>query len=194
MSIRKPQYPINPLFTKRWSPRAMSGELLSTTELMSLFEAARWAPSSYNNQPWRFLYALKNTEYWDLFFNLLVPANQVWVKNGAVLIVVLSRNAFEYNNKPSRTHSFDAGSAWENLALQGADSNLVIHALEGFDYDKARQQLSVPDDYTIEAMIVVGKPGSLDVLPEQLQEKEVPSDRKLVEQIIAEGKFNDSLK
>ncbi|MBA3954584.1 nitroreductase family protein [Candidatus Dependentiae bacterium] len=194
MNPRIPDYPINPLFIKRWSPRAMSGELLTTKEIMSLFEAARWAPSSYNNQPWRFLYAKKHTANWDLFFNLLVPANQEWAKSGAVLIVLVSHNAFEFNNKPSRTHSFDAGSACENLALQGADMNLVVHAMEGFDYDKARQVLAIPSDYTVEAMIVVGKPGALEVLSEKLQEKEVPSTRKTVDEIACEGVFQDSLK
>ena len=194
MNQRKPEYPINPLFIKRWSPRAMSGELLSTQELMSLFEAARWAPSSYNNQPWRFLYALKHTPSWDLFFNLLVPANQEWAVNGAVLMVLISHITFEYNNKLSRTHSFDAGAAWENLALQGAHMGLVVHGLEGFDYDKARQVLAIPQDYTVEAMIVVGKPGKLEVLSEKLQEHEIPSLRKPIAEIAFEGIFSNAPK
>lgn len=190
---RKPEYPINNIFIERWSPRAFSGQLISHEELMSLLEAARWAPSSFNNQPWRFLYAYKTGPYWDIFFNLLVDANKIWVKNAAVLILVISRKNFEYNNLPSRTHSFDAGSAWENLALQAVYSNLAVHALEGFDYEAARTQLHIPDNYSIEAMIAVGKHGSLSVLPTQLQEKEHPTDRKPLHELVAEGLFSDTL-
>jgi nitroreductase len=187
--MRKPEYNVLDLIINRWSPRAMSGEEIPRQELMSLFEAARWAPSSYNNQPWRFIYALRNTEHWDTFFNLLVPGNQEWCKNGAALILAVSYKYFEFNKQLSRTHSLDAGAATENLALQGYAMGLVVHGLEGFDYDRARVEIQVPDDYTIEAMYVVGKHGPLNVLPEKLREREVPSDRKKVEEIAFEGKF-----
>jgi nitroreductase len=186
---RKAMYPINDIFIKRWSPRAMSGKDITQQELMTLFEAAHWAPSSFNNQPWRFIYAHRNTPHWDLLFNLMVPGNQEWAKNAAVLIVVISHNNFEYNNKPARTHSFDSGSAWMSLALQATFMNLVAHGMQGFDYDKARKDLQVPDDYTVEAMIAVGHHGSLDVLSEKLQKSETPSDRKKVEEVIFEGTF-----
>jgi nitroreductase len=188
--VRKAMYPINDVFINRCSPRAMSGKDISQEQLMSLFEAARWAPSSFNGQPWRFIYAHRNTSHWDVLYNLLVPANQQWTKNAAVLIVVVSRNSFEYNDKPARTHSFDAGSAWMSLALQASMMNLVAHGMEGFDYDQARKKLHIPDEYTVEAMIAIGYPGLLDVLPSELQKKEVPSDRKKVEEFIFEGIFN----
>ncbi|MGH7802401.1 MAG: nitroreductase family protein, partial [Thermodesulfobacteriota bacterium] len=135
---RKPEYPVDEIFLKRWSPRAMSGEEISEDELMSLFEAARWAPSSYNNQPWRFLYARRNTKNWELFFNLMTEGNKIWAKKAAALIVIASKKTFDYNGSPSRTHSFDAGAAWQNLALQGSLQGLVVHGMQGFDYDKAR--------------------------------------------------------
>lgn len=186
---RKAQYKVANFIIDRWSPRAMSGQPISDDELMSLFEAARWAQSSFNNQPWRFIYAKRDTSSWDRFYNLLVPANQVWAKNAAVLIVVISHKVFEYNNKPSRTHSFDTGAACENLALQGYCNGLVVHGMEGFDYDRAKQELQIPDEYAVEAMFAVGRPGSIEVLPPELAQKEKPSDRKPVSELMYEGKF-----
>jgi nitroreductase len=105
-NFRKPDYAVDRIFIDRWSPRAMSGEEISPELLLTLFEAARWAPSSNNNQPWRFLYARRNTEYWPVFFDLLTEQNKVWAKNAAVLIVVVSKKTFDYNEKPARTHSY----------------------------------------------------------------------------------------
>lgn len=112
---RKSDCDISPLFIRRWSPRAMSGEEISRDELMRLFEASRWAPSSVNNQPLPFLYALRKSSHWEMFFNLLGPNNQGWCKNAAALIVVVSKTTFDFNNKPARTHSYDAGAAWDIL-------------------------------------------------------------------------------
>lgn len=186
---REPAHPIDDLFLNRWSPRAMSGEPMTDAELMPLFEAARWAPSSYNAQPWRFLYAKRDTPLWQTFFDLLVEGNQPWCKNAAVLVVVLSRKRFERNDKPAPTHSFDAGSAWENLALQAAKNGIVAHGMQGFDYDKAREVLDVPEVFAVEAMIALGKPGNVDDLPEKYRDMEKPSDRKPVAEIAWEGPF-----
>lgn len=183
------QYPIADIILKRWSPRAMSGQSITDQELFSLFEAARWAQSSFNNQPWRFIYAKRETSFWDCVYNLLVPANQAWAKNAAVLIVVVSHNNFEYNNAFSRTHSFDTGAACENLALQGHQNGLVVHGMEGFDYERAKKDLQIPDDYTVEAMFAVGRPGKIEDLPLPLQKKEEPSDRKPIAELIFEGIF-----
>lgn len=181
MVKRKAQHPIDDIFLNRWSPRALSESLMHDEELMSLFEAARWAPSSYNGQPWRFMYAKRNSKFWDLFFNLLDPFNKQWAENASYLVVIVSRDTFEYNNKSARTHSFDAGSAWQNLALQASLNNLVAHGMEGFDYDRAKKELHVPDGYTVEAMIAIGKPGNKDDLSPELKKREEPSDRKPVE-------------
>ena len=156
---------------------------------MTLFEAARFAPSSYNNQPWRFVYAKRDTEHWDTLFNLMVEPNQSWARNAAALIVIISKNNFEFNGEPARTHTFDAGAAWENLALQGTVMGLVVHGMEGFDYDKGREVLGVPEGHTVEAMAVIGKPGKKEDLPAELQEREVLSDRKPLEEIVFEGSF-----
>jgi nitroreductase len=191
MAERTTTYQIDKLFTDRHSPRAMSGEAITDDELMALFEAARWAPSSYNNQPWRFVYAKKGSKSWDTFFNLLVEFNQSWCKNAAVLVVVVSKDTFDFNGKSCRTHSFDTGAAWENLALQGTLSGLVVHGMEGFSYGRAKKELNIPDGYTVEAMIAIGKPGKREDLPKELQEQEVLSGRKPLSEIIFEGKFGE---
>jgi nitroreductase len=184
---RKPDHDISPIFINRWSPRAMLGEELDREELMRLFEAARWAPSSMNNQPWRFLYALRNTPHWEKFFGLLTPGNQVWCKNAAVLIVVVSKKTFDYKSKPARTHSYDSGAAWMSLALQGSFLGFVVHGMQGFDYDRAKSELSVNDEFQVEAMIAVGRPGKKEDLPPAVQEREFPSARKKLEELVFEG-------
>ncbi len=189
--FRHPDHEVDPVFVHRWSPRAMSGETVSGGELMALFEAARWAPSCFNDQPWHFLYARRETAHWARFFDLLVEANQVWAKDAAALMVVVSRKNFEYNGQFSRTHSFDTGAAWQNLALQGSRMGLVVHGMAGFDYDRAAKELKVPDDYMVEAMAAVGRPGDKAKLPQALQEKEQPSGRKPVDEFVFEGGFNE---
>lgn len=186
---RTSTYPINPLILHRWSPRALSGEAIDETDLMTLFEAARWAPSAYNNQPWRFIYAKRDTEHWDALFGLMVEFNQRWTKQAGALVVVVSNGAFEYNGKPNPTHAFDTGSAWENLALQASSMGLIAHAMSGFDYEAAREVLGIPEGFHVHAMIAIGKPGTTEDLSEDMQEQEVPSDRRPLNEIIMEGRF-----
>ena len=187
--IRKADYAIEPLLIDRWSPRAMSGEEISRDELMGLFEAARWAPSSFNTQQWRALYALRGAAHWQTFYDLLVDANKAWAKNAAALVVFISRKTFDHNDEPSVTHSYDCGAAWENFALQGFHQGLVVHGMQGFDYDRARKELKIPDEFQIEAMAAVGKPGPKEVLPEKLQARESPNDRRKVSESVFEGPF-----
>jgi nitroreductase len=184
---RKTDHEISPIFVNRWSPRAMSGEEIGREELLRLFEAARWAPSCFNNQPWRFLYALRNTAHWETFYGLLTESNKVWCKNAAALIVAVSKTTFDHSGKPARTHSYDTGAAWVYLALQGSFMGLVVHGMQGFSYDRAREVLRVGDEYQVEAMAAVGRPGRKEDLPSSLQEREFPSGRKKLEQIVFEG-------
>jgi nitroreductase len=188
-AYRRPEHAVEPLIFKRWSPRAMSGEPISQDELMSLFEAARWAPSTYNEQEWRFLYARAGGRDWPLFFDLLMAANQAWCHRAAVLMVVLSHKVFAGNGRPNPVHTFDTGAAFENLALQGTKMGLVVHGMAGFDYEKARNALHVPDDYSVEAMAAVGRPGDPAELPPELREREVPSGRKSISEFAREGVF-----
>ena len=186
---RTADHPILDLFLKRWSPRAMSGEPLSDAELMALFEAARWAPSTYNEQEWRFLYARNGSPQWPAFFGLLMEANQAWCKNAAVLVVVLSKKTFTRNGKPNPVNSFDTRAAFENMALQAAHLGLVCHGMAGFDYAKAREDLKVPDDYDVEAMVALGRPGDPDALPPEVRKIETPSGRRPLREMVCEGPF-----
>jgi nitroreductase len=186
--IRKADYAIDKIFLDRWSPRAMTGEEIAEKELMSLFEAARWAPSSNNNQPWRILFARRNTLHWPLFFDLLNDSNKVWNQNSSALLVIISKNTFD-DNQPSRTHSYCTGAAWENLALQGSLKGYVVHGMQGFDYDRARTSLNIPDGFTVEAMAAIGIPGSKEDLPEYLRTRESPSDRRKLTETVYEGPF-----
>lgn len=188
---REAEYPVLDLIINRWSPRAMSGDPITEQELMSLFEAARWAPSSYNHQPWRFIYALKDTPEWQKIYDLMVPFNQSWTHKAAVFIVILSHKYFEYNNKDARTHALDTGAATMNLALQGTSMGLVVHGIEGFDYDRIRKELHIPDDYEVQAIYIIGKPGSKEDLSHELQEREKPSDRLPVKELIYKGTFGN---
>jgi len=189
---RKADHPIEELFLRRWSPRAMSAAAVSEDDLSCLLEAARWAPSTYNEQEWRFLYAHRDTEHWRTFYDLLMEANQAWCDKAGVLMLVVSHKVFSRNGKPNPVHTFDAGAAFENLCLQGAAMGLVIHGMAGFNQSSARQQLQIPDDYEVEAMVAIGHPGNPDELPEALREREVPTDRKPISEISCAGPFSFS--
>ena len=190
---RRAPYGINPSILNRWSPRSFTGEEISDSSLYALFEAARWAPSSYNNQPWRFIYSKRGSKYWDLLFDLLVDFNKQWCANASVLVVILSHKIFEHNGKPSPTHQFDTGAAWENLAIQATSQGLATHPMQGFDYEKARKDLDVPGDYEVVAMIAIGKKGPKENLSDELKKREVPSDRKPLSEIVMEGKFGNKI-
>jgi nitroreductase len=186
---RSATYPAHAQFLNRWSPRSMTGEDLSENELFALFEAARWAPSSYNSQPWCFLYAKRGTPAWKIFFNLMIEFNQQWTKNAAVLLVLLSRKTFLKTGKPSPTHSYDTGAAWMSLALEGSLRGLVVHGMSGFDYAKAQKDLNIPQEYHVNAMAAIGRRAPKESLPEGMQEMELPSIRLSVEEIAFEGTF-----
>ena len=186
---RKPAHPIHPLFLDRWSPRAMSGEALSEAELMVLLEAARWAPSSGNVQPWRFLYARRDTDFWPAFLDLLVPANRSWAERAGALVLFISRTQLS-DGRPCVTHSYDTGAAWQSLALQGSLSHLVVHGIQGFDYEQTRRVLRIPSEFAVEAMAVIGKPGDPGLLNESQRSRELPSDRRPLSESACEGPFS----
>jgi nitroreductase len=186
---RQADHPVDDLFLDRWSPRAMTGEEMPEADLLTLFEAARWAPSSYNNQPWRILYARRGTEHWPLFLGLLVEGNRVWAKDAAALILFVSKTTFDHNGQPYPTHSFDTGAAWENFALQAALRGYAAHGMQGFDYERARTALRIPQVFRVEAMAAVGRPAPPDVLPAPLRAREAPSPRRKLSETICEGPF-----
>lgn len=191
---RQAAYPIEPVFIKRWSPRSFTDEAISDEVLFSGFEAARWAPSSFNLQPWRFIYAKKGTENFPRFISILVDVNRSWAQGASALIVIASRTHFERDGRlaPATTHSFDTGAAWSNFAHQLYLRGWHSHAMAGFDHAAARRVLQIPETYTLEAVVAVGKLGPREALPPKLQEREFPSDRLPLERLVSEGIFVES--
>ena len=165
---------------------------LGAAALASLFEAARWAPSSYNSQPWRFVYARRDTPAWQKFLGLMVEFNQGWAKDAAVLIIAISKTTMTLPNGqvvPSHSASFDTGAAWENLALQATLNGWHAHGMIGLDLARAATELSIPDGYRVEAAIAVGRKGDKSSLSETLQARETPSPRAPVASFAFEGNF-----
>lgn len=189
---RQSDFDIDPIFIRRWSPRALSGEALRAEEISALFEAARWAPSAYNEQPWRFLYARRQGPHWEDYYRLLDSGNKLWAQRADLLVVVVSKQVFSRNRKPNRTAPYSTGSAWQNLALEASRRGLVAHGMSGFDYDEAKRRLSIPEGFQVEAMIAIGRPGKEEELDPSLRAGERPNGRKPLAEIICEGKFNFS--
>jgi len=191
-TVRTVEHDIESIFPERWSPRAMDGNALDRATLDRLFEAARWAPSAYNAQPWRFVYATNGSAPWSGFLDLLVEGNQSWCARAGALIMVFSHTVSEQNGKPLGTHVFDTGAAWQNLALQGVRMGLVVHGMAGFDWSRAGAVAKAPEHYAVQAMIAVGRPGALEDLSESQREREQPSPRKRVAEISFEGEFREA--
>lgn len=175
------------LFLHRWSPRAFDRSAIPDADLMTIFDAGRWAPSSYNYQPWRFLYAKRDDANWQAFVDLLVPFNQSWAKDASVLVYLVSETTMGSPDKPNLTHSFDTGSAWAMMALQARMLGYITHGMVGIDFDRVPEVLGLPDGFTLDAAFVIGKPGDPAELPEGLREREVPSDRKPLSDIAIAG-------
>ena len=189
---RTPGHPIEAQFTDRWSPRAFADKSISSSDLMRLFEAARWAPSGSNLQPWRFVYALRGTPAFESLLATLVEFNQGWAKNASALVFVASVKAFD-PDRPLGTASFDAGAAWMSLALQAHAQGLVAHGMAGLDYEAASRALGLTDQLKLECAVAIGYAGSPDSLPDFLREREAPSGRQALETMVFEGQFSGSL-
>lgn len=184
---------VDPLFLERWSPRAFDSTPIAQEDLDTIFEAASWAPSAFNYQPWRFLYAHRDTADWARFLGLLLPFNQTWVERASALIFILSDSLSESPSsgelKPSYSHSFDAGAAWAFLALQATRLGYHSHAMTGVQFDKAREELQVPERFRIEAAVAIGRIGDKSLLPEALQAREQPSGRHDISRLVTAGNF-----
>ncbi|HTL61626.1 MAG TPA: nitroreductase family protein [Nitrospira sp.] len=174
------KYPIEDLIARRWSPRAFEERLVESEKLKSLFEAARWAPSSSNEQPWRFLAATKdNQSDYDKLFSCLNEGNAKWVFRAPVLMLSVASLFFEDDGKPNRHALHDTGLAVENLVLQATALGLQAHQMAGYDVEKARRQCQIPSGFEPVAMIAIGYPGDPAILPDALREREVrPRERQ----------------
>lgn len=160
----------------RWSPRGMNGQALAEDDLLPLFEAAKWAPSAFNNQPWRFYYALRDSDKFKDLLGLLVEKNMQWCVNAACLIIVVSKKTYDHNGSPMRSHAYDTGAAWMALAVEGIRRGYVVHGMAGFDERAASKYLALGDEYQVNFMAAVG-------MPAPQVEGEAVSQRKTINEI-----------
>ncbi|HTU09792.1 MAG TPA: nitroreductase family protein [Allosphingosinicella sp.] len=195
-AARRAHHPVDSIFTRRWSPRAFDRSVIPDADLHTIFEAARWAPSAFNAQPWRLLYAKRESADWERFLSLLIPFNQAWAQTASVLIYLCSDTLMESKpgqTSPSHTHSFDTGAAWASIALQATMLGYHAHGMAGVDWDRVRTELKVPERFRVDAACVIGRVGPLDVLDEKLRAREVPSDRKPIADFAFAGDFQGSV-
>lgn len=172
------QEAIHALISNRWSPRAYdANKPVSQSQVLSLLEAARWAPSCFGDQPWRFLVWNKGQDAtaWQQALEAIVPNNQVWAKNAPVFVLVCAHGLFGHNQKPNRWAEYDTGAAAENLCLQASALGLVAHQMGGFDSDAARAKFNIPAEVTPMAMLAIGYEGDANDLPEELKSRELAS-------------------
>lgn len=192
LTARSAEHPVDPLFIDRWSPRSFDGTPLTEAQILTILEAASWAPSAFNAQPWRFVYALKGTPEFDRLLGLLVEFNQSWARDAGALVFIVSRTHFDAKDgdeaQPIYSHSFDAGAAWGQLALQAHLLGLHAHGMTGLDFASAPAVLGLPEGYRVEAAAAIGTQAHADRLPEALRAREVPSPRRP----LAETAFNGS--
>ena len=164
---------INELLEKRYSPLAFDQKAVEEVKIMRLFEAARWAPSSRNEQPWRFIYATRdNNEAFQAMVDCLFEGNKIWAKNVPLLILSLAKSVSSFNGKPNPYALHDTGMAVGNMLVQATDMGLYVHQMGGYDKEMARNNLSIPGEYEPVAMIAIGYHGKVDDLPEELQKRE----------------------
>lgn len=191
---RTPAHPIDPLFHGRWSPRSFSGERIPDAVLASAFEAARWAPSASNFQPWRFVVARQGEREWPTFLSLLAARNQRWATQASALILITSQRERERDGErgPVRTHSFDAGAAWANFAHQTLLLGWHTRAIGGFDREAARAELGVPDAFSVEAMVAIGRKATIATLDADFREQEKPNGRREIADSVFVGRFGQT--
>ncbi len=189
---RQPTYPVAPMFPARWSPRAFADTAMTPDQMHVLLEAARWAPSASNHQPWRLVWALRGEPGFDAILGALVPFNQAWASAAGGLIVVASADTvLDRNGAPSPNPygAFDAGSAWMSIALQAHQSGLIAHAMAGYDAAALTAAVALPGAHSLHAVVAVGHQGRAADLPEMLQAREAPSPRMTLAEISRHGSF-----
>lgn len=166
----------------RWSPRAFKKVPIAVQDINTLFEAARWAPSCFNAQPWRF-YVSNDTSF-DDYLSLLMEGNQVWARNASLIGFVVVRKTFEHNGKPNNYAEFDAGAAWMALSLQAREMGLYTHGMGGIHHQQVAEYLALDDNHKVVCGFVIGVADSPDVLPAEVAAKEKPTGRKPLSQVL----------
>jgi nitroreductase len=177
---------VMPVFFHRWSPRSFADREVSPATLAKVFEAARWAASSFNEQPWRFFVGLRGSSTWMRIFDALGEFNQAWAKSAPVLMVNAAHTKFTHNGTPNRVALYDLGAAASYMTLQAAALGLATHQMAGFDTEKARRSLGIPEDYGMGAAIALGYQGEPAALPNEklIQQETSPRSRKPLEEFV----------
>ena len=189
---RQPDHPVAPEFPARWSPRSFTARAVTEAEVMSLLEAARWAPSASNHQPWRLVWARRGDAEFVAIRDALTGNNPIWAGKAAVLFAVASKDTVTNRagaEVANRTAGFDTGAAWMSLALQAKNIGLFAHAMGGFDRDALASAIALPDGHTLHCVVAAGEQGPAEALPEDLRERERPSGRKPVDETARHGRF-----
>ena len=189
---RKPDHPVAAAFLARWSPRSFTDRAVTEAEVMSLLEAARWAPSASNQQPWRLVWARRGEDAFAAIHSALALGNQLWAGNAGALFVVASKDTQTNRDGaevPNRTAGFDTGAAWISVALQAQTMGLAAHAMGGFDREKLAATVRLPEGHTLHCVVAVGEQGPADALPEDLAAREKPSGRKPLADTARHGRF-----
>ena len=192
---RTADHPIEPLILSRWSPRAFDASRMPLGDLLTILEGGRWAPSAFNIQPWRFLYARREDKHWPAFLSLLNPENQQWARQASVLIFLVSDTVMPADGDRPETvshyNSFDAGAAWMQVALQATALGYAAHAMAGLDFNQASNVLHLPNRFRLEIGITIGRATTASVLSDDLRAREKPSNRIPLSRIAFSGPFPD---
>ncbi len=189
---RQADHPVDQQFPARWSPRSFSDHALTEAEVLTVLEAARWAPSASNNQPARFVWGLRGDAGFAAILEALVPFNRDWAQRAAALVVVASRDvtvAADGKVSPNRWSAFDAGAAWMSLALQVQKMGLVAHAMGGFDVPALAAAVALPEGHSLHAVVAIGQQGPVDLLAEPLRAREMPNQRNPLTESAFRGRF-----
>lgn len=187
-TTRKTTHQIDPIHLDRWSSRAFSTKQVEEDKLHNIFEAARWAPSAANWQPWHFVYAQEQEDL-EKFHSFINESNVEWCGRAPVLVAVVSKLTRNEKGDPNPFHAFDSGTAWGYLSLEAHRQGLITHGMGGFDPEAAKEVLGIPDEYVVQAIIAIGYYDAQAPLSERNQAREVQSDRKPLDEIIFEGSF-----
>jgi nitroreductase len=186
-------FPVHDFIAERWSPRAFSDKPVSPDVLQSLFEAARWAPSSSNEQPWAYIVGTKDdAQNFAKLVSVLVPSNVTWAQHAPVLALAVAELAFAKSGTPNRNARYDVGAASAWLTVEATSRGLFVHQMAGFDHDRARQVFEIPTGWESIAAIAIGYPGDPDSLPQPLRDREVaPRTRKSISQFVMSGSWQN---
>lgn len=191
--MKKPtnnNYPINDLLKQRWSPRAYSEKLVEREKLQSIFEAARWAPSSMNEQPWRFIVGIKGEKTWEMIFDTLVEWNQQWAGKTPVLVLNLAKKTFTYKGRPNVTYAYDTGQAVAMMVTEAANQGLFSHQMGGFSAKKAAELFEIPGDFQPISVTAIGYYGDAEELPPDLYKSEMEErKRKQLSEVVFSNCF-----